>query len=120
MKGTTHIFTAIPLVCAAFICAGPVAAGLALVGCVAPDFAHAITFVTGGKPPALTSTTLPIYRAGHSLVIWFGLLLSLQMFVPHIMWIGLGVLTHLLLDWPTHTGNRPLWPIELKFDGKGA
>ena len=116
MKITSHLASALPAAGLLGVMTGDwVSAGLFVLGAaVLPDTAHALAQLRRAPWGTIPPPLMPIYRAGHSLLVWGPLALVLPL--PVIA----GVALHLLMDWPTHQGNRPLWPLPFTFDGKGA
>lgn len=119
MKGSVHLASgaALAVTAAVLTPSAPWIGLLAVAGAMLPDFAHAAAAAMGKPFPNLLPSFMPYYRAGHSLLLWVPLTLLTWGLHPALPWLFAGVAAHLLLDWPTHQGNRPLWPLPFKFDG---
>ena len=114
MKGSSHILSGVP---ATFL-----GHWLFIWGAVAPDLAWFIAIALNGfkKPEFLTDWQMVIYRIGHSLFTWAALALLAAHWGNPLGWgFVAGGALHLLMDWPSHSGNRPLYPFTWAFDGWG-
>lgn len=104
MTGKTHLAVGL-LVAVSLPGVAPAEAICTAVGSLLPDI---------DSPTSTLGRMIPVlpHLIGHRTwphTIWF--LAGLGFFFP---WLGLRILTHLILDAPTKDGLTPLWPIPWK------
>ena len=115
MKFQTHLSSALPALILPH--------GLLVVpGAISPDLAWYLATSFNGfkKPEALSDRWMLLYRFLHSWLPWAALAAWTWNLSPLVPGYFAGVAMHLILDFPVHSPNLPLWPLPFSFDGCGA